>query len=107
MLQSDEHQLLVSAATAWEITIKAGIGKQLVWQHGPPAEHLDSFISRLGATRLPIQIQHAVEVWRFRDCQNKDPFDRLLATQAIVEGATLLTADRAFSDFLGLTTLWF
>ena len=107
ILKSDQHQLLVSAATAWEITIKAGIGKQLVWQFGPPADHLDSFIERLGASRLPIHIQHAVEVWRFRECQNKDPFDRFLAAQALVEGATLLTADRAFGDFPGLKTLWF
>ena len=107
MLRSDHNQLLVSSATAWEITIKAGNGKQLFWQHGPPADKLDSFIDRLGATRLPILVHHAVEVWRFRECQNKDPFDRILATQAVVEGATLLTADRAFSDFPGLTTLWF
>jgi len=49
---------LVSAATAWEFTIKAGIGKQMMWQHGPPADLLDSFIDRLGATRLPSFMQH-------------------------------------------------
>jgi len=106
MLRSDEHQILVSAASAWEITIKAGIGKQLVWRHGPPSDLLDSFIDRLGATRLPIHIHHAVEVWRFRNCRNKDPIDRLLATQAVVEGATLLTADRSFDDFPNLSILW-
>ena len=61
---------------------------------------------RLGATRLPIHIHHAVEVWRFRDCRNKAPIDRLLATQAVVEGATLLTADRSFDDFPNLSILW-
>ena len=106
MLESDEHQLLVSAASAWEIAIKSGIGKQMVWHHGPPADLLDDFIGRLGATRLPIHIRHAVEVWRFRDCRNKDPFDRMLATQAVLEGASLVTADAAFGDFAGLTTLW-
>ena len=106
MLRSDGNQILVSAATAWEITVKAGIGKQMVWQYGPPADLLDGFIDRLGATRLPIHIHHALQVCRFRDCRNKDPFDRLLATQAVVEGATLLTADRAFGDFPGLCTLW-
>ena len=106
LLRSDQHQLLVSAATAWEITIKSSVGKHLVWQHGTPAVSLDSFIDRLGATRLPIQVQHAIEVWRFRDCRNKDPFDRIIATQAVVEGATLLTADRSFEDFPGLDTFW-
>ena len=44
MLRSNRNQILVSAATAWEITIKAGIDKQMVWQYGPPADLLDGFL---------------------------------------------------------------
>jgi len=106
LLRSGQNQLLVSAASAWEITIKSGIGKHLVWQHGSALTSLDSFIERLGATPVPIQVQHATEFLRFRDCRNKDPFDRVIAAQAVIEGATLLTADRAFGDFPGLITFW-
>jgi PIN domain nuclease of toxin-antitoxin system len=40
------------------------------------------------------------------DWAHKDPFDRILAAQAISEGMTLITCDKVFSDAPGLVTLW-
>ncbi|MBY0504165.1 MAG: type II toxin-antitoxin system VapC family toxin [Bryobacteraceae bacterium] len=105
-LVSDENRLLVSAASIWEITVKVAAGREIQWVDRTPPEVLDSFIDRLGATRLDITSTHAAGIWRFRDWANKDPFDRMLATQALAESAMLITADEQLRGYPGLPTLW-
>ena len=79
----------VSAASLWEIAIKADLGKIRV----PDA--LPSLITAAGLAWLPVSPQHA---WQSRQIaglpQNRDPFDRLLISQAVCESLTFLTADR-------------
>jgi PIN domain nuclease of toxin-antitoxin system len=87
--------LLVSATTAWEMSIKATSGK---WR--PAAAMLDDLeraAEELGAELLPITVEHAIEAGRI-EWEHRDPFDRMLAAQAIVEGAVLLTGDRSFGS---------
>lgn len=97
------HPLLVSAATAWEMAIKHRSGR---WPEVEPllASHL-SVLERLGATSLPISAEHAVRAGGL-GWDHQDPFDRVLAAQALTCGATLVTRDRAFADLGGLVTLW-
>lgn len=104
---SADNQVLVSAASIWEITIKAASGKQLFWTPGEPIEILETYVERLGATRLPISTRHALATFGFREWSNKDPFDRLLAAQALEERALLVTADKAFGECpVELDLLW-
>ena len=87
--------LLVSAASAWEMSIKASSGK---WGAvGAMLDDIDEAARDLGAELLPITVQHAIEAGRL-DWDHRDRFDRMLAAQANVEGAALLTVDRAFQS---------
>jgi PIN domain nuclease of toxin-antitoxin system len=97
-LLDQRNQILVSAASIWEIVIKASAGKHIIWNPNDPIEAIDSYIDRLGAVRLPIANDHALRTYSLRTWYNKDPFDRILAAQSIGSGATLVTADKAFRE---------
>lgn len=87
------NPLLVSAASALEITTKIRIGKL----DAPtlPATLLRR-IDDLGATPLPISVDHALLAGSLR-WEHRDPFDRILVAQATVEDATLVTVDSALT----------
>jgi len=76
-----------SAASAWELAIKAGLGKVTI-PDGLAAELRDA-----GLVELPVTSEHALAV-RAVSLPHRDPFDRLLVAAARIEGLTLLTADR-------------
>jgi len=78
------NQVLVSAASIWEIVIKRSLNK-LVLPHDF-AKQLDLF------QRLVVKPEHALAVGDLPD-YHKDPFDRLLIAQCIVEGLVLITGD--------------
>jgi PIN domain nuclease of toxin-antitoxin system len=82
-----------SAASIWEIGIKASLGKLTA----SPREILDS-IEPAGFTLLPITGEHAVKVGELPPI-HKDPFDRMLVAQASVEPMILLTNDDALRDY--------
>ena len=85
-------ELVVSAASLWEIAIKVSIGK-LAALPGLPA-----VLAEAGVRRLGIEDEHLRRLeslpWHHRD-----PFDRLLIAQAQAEALTVLTADPAFGDY--------
>lgn len=82
----------VSAASAWEVAIKVGLGKVKV--PGPLFEAVED--SQF--TALAIGFEHAALVGRLPR-HHGDPFDRMLIAQAIVEGATLVTHDEQFEAY--------
>ncbi|WP_295839702.1 type II toxin-antitoxin system VapC family toxin [uncultured Microbacterium sp.] len=95
--------LFVSAASAWEIATKQRIGKlpeadALVAGY---ARHLD----RLGVSRLAVDEDHALWAGSLR-WDHRDPFDRMLAAQAMIESMTLVTDDGAFPGLAGLAVVW-
>jgi PIN domain nuclease of toxin-antitoxin system len=78
----------VSAATAWEISIKRAIGKLKI----PTGNYLEELrLHRF--TPLNITTEHALAVEELPD-HHKDPFDRMLIAQAQTESLTLITRDR-------------
>lgn len=80
----------VSAASAWEIAIKASLGRLEV-----PDDLEALFTQEMRASRfrpLPVTLRHALAV-RDLPLHHRDPFDRLLVAQAICEGLTLVTGD--------------
>ncbi|MEK7475900.1 MAG: type II toxin-antitoxin system VapC family toxin [Candidatus Coatesbacteria bacterium] len=85
------NTVYVSAASAWEIAIKAGLGRVRI----PPntSKWLPAEIERSQFLALPVTIDHALAVERLPRHHN-DPFDRLLVAQAKADGLTLVTHDR-------------
>lgn len=90
--------VLVSAASAWEVAIKIGLGKLRL---PIPFEEV---VTRNGFAELSVTVRHAAEVADVR-LEHRDPFDRMLVAQALVEGATLVTRDKALGDY-GVPVLW-
>jgi PIN domain nuclease of toxin-antitoxin system len=87
----------VSAASLWEIAIKASLGKLTI-----DSEALEDQLGIAGFEALPITWQHTVQV-RKLPMHHRDPFDRMLIAQAISEPLSLLTHDaalRAYSDIV-------
>ncbi len=96
------NELLLSAASVWEIGIKVRLGS-LTIQGG-----LDEFVSRqLNVDKLsliPISVKHAACVSTL-PLHHRDPFDRMLIAQSIVEGVPVLSADLKF-DAYGVERRW-
>lgn len=102
-LEESEHELLVSAASVWEIAIKVRDGRLPV----PVGftDDLPRLLVSLRATPLFVSHAHALRAGLL-DWAHRDPFDRMLAAQSIVEGAPLVTRDPAFATLPRLTTIW-
>jgi len=102
VLADPRHELYLSAASVWEIAIKAAIGK-LRFPESPkilvPRE-----TARLGLRPLPVNSLHALAVCDL-PVGGGDPFDRLLVAQARIEGLTLITADREIRNYSS-AVLW-
>jgi PIN domain nuclease of toxin-antitoxin system len=83
-------EVLLSAASAWEIAIKVGLGKLTL--PGPPEDTVPALMVRSAVTPLPVTHRHALRVATLPP-HHRDPFDRLLVAQAQLEDLPLLTAD--------------
>lgn len=97
ILEDRENLLVFSTASLWEIAIKRGLGK-IGFQFDPRV--LRRSLLDNGYDELPVLGQHAVAVDGLPPI-HKDPFDRLLIAQALVEGITLLTADAEIAQYPG------
>lgn len=97
LIEDRENELLFSAASLWEITIKSSLGRQ-DFQVDPRL--LRRALLDNGYAELPITSEHAVNT-DFLPSTHKDPFDRILVAQATVEGFTLLTNDRKLARYPG------
>jgi len=82
----------VSAVSAWEIAIKVQLGK-LSFAHT-----VEEVAERNGFLQLPVTVRHGDRL-RAIPAHHPDPFDRLLIAQALEEGFTILTSDRAFEPY--------
>jgi len=91
-----ENDLLLSAASAWEIAIKHGLGKLHLPER--PSEYIPRLMARTGITALPIHHRHALHV-ALLPLHHHDPFDRLLIAQAQLEELPILTADQTFRRY--------
>lgn len=96
LIAESGNDVAVSVASLWEVSIKTSIGKLRL------ADPLDEFfkreLSQNGFTLLPIQVEHVVAVAKL-PFNHRDPFDRMLAAQAIVEEIPLVTADSVFNSY--------
>lgn len=89
-------QLLLSAASSWEIAIEHELGR--LEPPEPPESYVPSRMQRSGVTGLAVQHAHALRVASLEP-HHRDPFDRILIAQAQVEGVAIVTADQAFGAY--------
>jgi len=87
-----DTEVVVSAATAWEISIKQAAGRL-----DAPEDLLDAVAANDFGT-LAITADHAMAAGRL-PAHHADPFDRMLIAQAQIEGVTLVSVDRRFCDY--------
>ena len=85
-------QVYYSAASGWELSIKQSLGK--LHLAGP----ISGFVQQSRFLELPVTTQYA-ETAATLPMHHRDPFDRMLIAQAMVEGLVLITADRRLSSY--------
>ncbi|POR53251.1 type II toxin-antitoxin system VapC family toxin [Bosea psychrotolerans] len=96
-IEAPENDLFFSAASLWEIAIKAGLGRN---DFSADVRLLRRGLIEHGYRELPIAGEHAIAVEGLPPI-HKDPFDRILIAQAMVEGITLLTSDAVVARYAG------
>lgn len=97
-----ETDILVSVASAYELALKYRLGK--LPDMADPAEHWRPLMESNGFSSLPITEDVALKAGLLPP-ERRDPFDRLIAAQALAEDLTLVTCDRQIAGF-GCRTLW-
>jgi PIN domain nuclease of toxin-antitoxin system len=103
LIRDLRNTVLVSAASAWEIATKHRLGR--LPGAGPVIAAYPRHLTTLRAEELPIRSTHALKAGTF-GVDHADPFDRILAAQAILESARLVTNDRALASFPDLDVVW-
>ena len=101
-MQNPSNDLVVSAATIWEMAIKVGLAKLSLSQ--PHRTWMSRALGDLGAAILPITVDHA-DVLVGLPLHHRDPFDRLIIAQSLVEGIAIVSADGQF-DAYGVNRTW-
>jgi PIN domain nuclease of toxin-antitoxin system len=87
-------QVYVSAVSGWEIAIKTALGRLR------PTRTVAEAAIASGFEELPVRLAHAEALGRLpRRPEHRDPFDRMLAAQALAEGLTLVTRDPVFASY--------
>ncbi len=101
-IENPANEKLVSIATCWEISIKAGLGKLGLGE--PASVLLGRELPRNNFDLLDITFSHAAAV-EMLPKHHKDPFDRMLIVQSQSEGIPIVSVDQAF-DAYGVTRIW-
>lgn len=96
LVSDTRNELLLSAATTWEIVIKHGLGRLDLPE--PPAAYVPDRIRSTQVIPLPIEHSHTLEVAQLPPL-HRDPFDRLLVAQARVLGVPVVTADERLAAY--------
>ena len=103
IIESDQDELFLSSVVVWEIVIKREIGK-IVFQKDNLYNFIHHTIETNRFTPLPVTIAHAVELENL-PAVHRDPFDRMLISQARVEKVPLITSDRTISKY-DISIVW-
>lgn len=98
VIANPDNQLFVSASTAWEISIKKGLGKL------EAPDNLAELLEEEGFEELPITFRHG-ELAGSLPAVHRDPFDRMLIAQSQILDLTILTRDGDISQY-EVTTYW-
>jgi len=99
---SPANEIMVSAASAWEIATKHRLGR--LPEAGDVPVRLPYYLRRARFAVLAISLEHAQAAGALPG-PHKDPFDRMLVAQARIEDLAVATVDRAFRDY-GVAVIW-
>ena len=99
---SPDNEIVVSAASAWEIATKHRLGR--LPHAGDVPDRLPDYLRRSRFAVLHISLEHALAAGALPG-PHKDPFDRMLVAQARIENLAVATIDRVFQDY-GVAVVW-
>ncbi len=102
LCRDPDTQLLFNVASVWEIQIKGALGK--LTSRLPLRQLLQEQIDVNGLQLLPVTLEHVLALDRLAQ-HHKDPLDRLLLAQSLVEGIAIASRDSAFASY-GVNVLW-
>ena len=91
-ISDPENTVYLSAVAVWEMRIKQGIGKLDL------PDDFDEVLDGQAFSKLPVTVDHAHTIARL-PAIHRDPFDRMLVAQAVVEGMTIVTRDRRIAEY--------
>ena len=102
IIADGKNEIFLSAASAWEIAIKAAKGRLVLPEE--PTIYVPSRMSLYRIQPLPVQVSHALRVYELPP-HHADPFDRLLVAQCQMESLPLVTKDEEIRRY-DVETLW-
>jgi PIN domain nuclease of toxin-antitoxin system len=102
ILTSNEHELVFSLVSLWEIAIKIKTGK--LHTIGSSVAYIRDEMDAYGMQLLPIRYDHVLQLESLPH-HHGDPFDRLLIAQALTESLPILSGDRIFASY-GIKLVW-
>jgi PIN domain nuclease of toxin-antitoxin system len=102
IMEDGDNEIMVSAASAWEIAIKARLGKLRL--PARPELFVSEQLLKHYFTSLPISFSHALHVFSL-PALHRDPFDRLLVSQSILEQLPIVTKDKNINQYR-VKTIW-
>ena len=101
LVEADDSVNFISIASIWEIAIKISLGKL---QLNTPFEEISRQIENNGFHLLPITFEHTLQLSKL-PYHHRDPFDRMLVAQSIVNRLTLISKDGDFENY-GIKLIW-
>jgi len=102
IIADGKNEIFLSAASAWEIAIKAAKGRLALPEE--PALYVPSRMNLYRIQSLPVQVSHALRVYDLPP-HHADPFDRLLVAQCQMESLPLITKDEEIQKY-EVETIW-
>jgi PIN domain nuclease of toxin-antitoxin system len=102
VIANERYECFVSVASCWEMAIKTSIGKLRLSK--PVERFVPEEMANNDFQLLPIEFKHVAKV-EILPFHHRDPFDRLLASQALTEKMSFISADAVFSDY-GIKRIW-
>lgn len=95
LIDAPEHEIFISMASLWEMTVKSSLGKLTL---SKPLEEIFQHVLNIGFSTLPIETSHLLAL-RDMPFHHRDPFDRLITAQCLSEKLLLLSVDTVFDHY--------
>jgi PIN domain nuclease of toxin-antitoxin system len=102
VIANGENEIFFSAASGWEMAIKAGLGKLQLSDE--PERLVPEQLNQNGIRVLLVNLRHALHLMALPS-HHRDPFDRMLVSQAQSEGLVIVTADHYIKQY-DVETVW-
>jgi PIN domain nuclease of toxin-antitoxin system len=103
-IEAPNNDPLLSKVSLWEMAIKVSLGKLTLNFEEPFAEAIGGQLRENGVTLLPIDVAHIGQV-AVMPFHHRDPFDRLIVAQALVEKLPIIGRDQSFDSY-GVQRIW-